>query len=289
MPQPFIPGQLYKRTDIHQEFGGSGQNGISPSRSYPYIFIFSGAGGVQHGYRDGWLNKNVYSYTGEGQSGDMSFVRGNRALRDHMQNGKRVFLFEYRSKGYVEYICELEYHDFAYFESHDTGFDQRIAIKFYLKRKGSIIPYAIEDTDIAADKIRQPDTPNVTERQSLVLSRVGHGAYRKSLIYRWDNECAVTGYNNLKVLIASHIVPWSEANDFERVDINNGILLSPTYDALFDRHLITFDQKGKIILSHEVEKSAYHKIGVTGKEQIHKFNAENFRYLEKHNEIFLLR
>jgi predicted restriction endonuclease len=82
-------------------------------------------------------------------------------------------------------------------------------------------------------------------------------------------------------------VPWAQSNDTERLDVNNGILLSPTYDALFDKHLITFDNKGKIILSDKIEQSAYQKIGVTGSERIHDLSQYNVLYLEKHNEIFL--
>ena len=86
--QPFITNFLYKRSEIHDQFGGNRQSGICPSANHPYIFIFSGAQGKQHGYKDGWDNPNVFSYTGEGQAGDMKFVKGNLALRDHLQNHK---------------------------------------------------------------------------------------------------------------------------------------------------------------------------------------------------------
>ena len=124
--------------------------------------------------------------------------------------------------------------------------------------------------------------PNETERKGLVTSRVGQGAYRKRIIHRWEYQCAVTGFNKLEVLIASHILPWSKATNEQRLDVDNGILLSPTYDALFDRHLISFDTKGKIILSNGIEKAAFEKIGVTGNECIKNLNDYNEFYLEKH-------
>ena len=74
---PFIPKHIYRRRDIHKEFGGNWQNGIASSAHYPWIFIFSGHSGTQHGYKDRWENKFVFSYTGEGQKGDMTFTRGN--------------------------------------------------------------------------------------------------------------------------------------------------------------------------------------------------------------------
>jgi hypothetical protein len=126
--------------------------------------------------------------------------------------------------------------------------------------------------------------PNITERKGLVQSRVGQGAYRKRIIHRWEYQCAVTKFNKLEVLIASHIVPWADATHEERLDVNNGILLSPTYDALFDKHLISFENNGKIILSESIEADAYKKIGVTGSETIKGISKYNEAYLEKHRE-----
>ena len=129
------------------------------------------------------------------------------------------------------------------------------------------------------------NVPNETERKGLVTSRVGQGAYRKSILFRWQFKCAVTGYSKPNVLIASHIVPWKESTNDERLDINNGILLSPTFDALFDRKLISFENNGKIILTDAMLKSNYEKIGITGKEIIKDLNRENIQYLERHRSL----
>jgi 5-methylcytosine-specific restriction protein A len=86
-------------------------------------------------------------------------------------------------------------------------------------------------------------------------------------------------------LIASHIVPWADASHEERLDVHNGILLSPTYDALFDKHLISFENNGKIILSDRIDEEAYKKIGVTGFEKIKGMSKYNEFYLEKHRKI----
>ena len=80
--------------------------------------------------------------------------------------------------------------------------------------------------------------------------------------------------------------PWAQSNNDERVDPQNGILLSPTYNALFDRHLITFDSKGKIELSPLIEAKAFGKIGVTGEEKITSLTVYNQNYLEKHRLKF---
>ena len=290
MPEPFIPNHIYKRSEIHDHFGGNRQSGICPSSKFPYIFIFSGKSGHQHGYKDRWDNPDVFSYTGEGQAGDMKFIKGNLALRDHIQNGKRVFLFEYERSGHVKYKSELEFFDADYFETHDTAKHLRTAIRFFFTRKGVHLPIEkaeFERTNLMAEpKVHyELNIPSVTERKGLVTSRIGQGAYRKSIIHRWEYQCAVTGFNNLEVLIASHIVPWKDASDTERLDVHNGILLSPTYDALFDRHLISFENTGKIILSDSVETQAYQKIGVTGKETIKGLSQYNMDYIDKHREL----
>jgi len=290
---PFIPNQLYKRSMIHDEYGGNRQGGISPSAKVPYVFIFSGKSGAQYGYKDGWDNHNIFSYTGEGQDGDMQFIRGNLALKEHLNTGKRVFLFEIEGGGMVKFISEMEFYDADYFETPDINKKNRIGIKFFLKRIGVSIPvnpaeFTVQSMVQEPSNILEFNLPTVTERTGLVTSRVGQGAYRKRIIHRWEYKCAVTNFNKLDILIASHIVPWSKATDHERLDVNNGILLSPTYDALFDKHLITFDNKGKIQLSDQIEFSAYQKIGVTGKEQINDLSKYNVEYLERHNEIFNL-
>tara|TARA_R110002020_G_scaffold85914_4_gene211759 strand:- start:1122 stop:1622 length:501 start_codon:yes stop_codon:yes gene_type:complete len=142
MPQlPFIPEQRYnRRNDIHKVYGGNWQSGICPSSKFPYIFIFSGKSGKKHGYEDGWDNPNIFTYTGEGQSGDMEFTRGNLALRDHIHKGKRVFLFENEGRGMVRFVAEVAYHDVDYFETHDSYGNTRVGIKFFFKRIGVSIP-----------------------------------------------------------------------------------------------------------------------------------------------------
>ena len=145
----------------------------------------------------------------------MQFTRGNLALRDHRRNGKRVFLFEAVSKGYVKFLSEVEVFDADYFETHDSSGAIRIGIKFCFKRAGAQIPIYPE-LSLMTSSVEDPskrielDRPGITERKGFVTSRVGQGAYRKGIIHRWEYKCAVTGFDKLEVLIASHIVPWAE-------------------------------------------------------------------------------
>ncbi len=283
-PLPFVPDHVYnRRNDIHREYGGNWQSGISNSATSPFIFIFTGSAGHQHGYLDGWDNPNVFSYTGEGQVGDMKFTKGNLALKDHLINGKRVFLFEQVSKGYVRFISEVEFFDVDYFDTHDREGNVRIGIKFFFKRAGAFVPIQPSLLNQPVSIVEEPTME--TQQKRFVNTRVGQGAYRKSILHRWEYKCAVTKFDNLSVLVASHILPWATANHEQRLDVHNGILLSPDYDALFDRNFISFENSGKIILSDKIESKAFERIGVTGKEIISTLNKFNHFYLEKHREF----
>lgn len=103
---------------------------------------------------------------------------------------------------------------------------------------------------ISEERKKNYRKPTTTERSGLVVSRVGQGYYRQQLIEKFDGKCAVTGISIRSILIASHIVPWAYANDKERLDVDNGILLSPLYDALFDKQYISFDRFGRIMFDN---------------------------------------
>lgn len=97
---PFEIGKTYDRQqDIHVPFKGQEQGGISTPAGFPFVFLFTGETGEQYGYKDDWTPDGVFLYTGEGQIGDMDFVRGNKAIRDHVADGKDLLLFEALGKG----------------------------------------------------------------------------------------------------------------------------------------------------------------------------------------------
>ncbi len=122
-----------------------------------------------------------------------------------------------------------------------------------------------------------------TERQAVILSRVGQGKFRDQVIAYWK-KCAVTDAACVPLLKASHIKPWRDASNEERLDPFNGLLLSPNVDAAFDAGYITFDPNGKIILSGEIEGAAAYQMHINSKLRINaKLLTEKHRtYLEYH-------
>ena len=97
-------GRWYKRSDLHDKFGGNRQGGISPSRSFPIIFMFTGKRGHEYGYDDSSDPDGTFRYFGAGQRGDMRMIGGNLAVQNHSIDGKELHLFEDVGKGFVRYV-----------------------------------------------------------------------------------------------------------------------------------------------------------------------------------------
>lgn len=91
-----------------------------------------------------------------------------------------------------------------------------------------------------------------TDKTVVTNARLGQSYFRKMVLANYDNKCCVTGLNVSQVLRASHIVPWAE-NKNHRMDPENGLCLSATYDAAFDKHLISFDDDYRMIVSKEIK------------------------------------
>lgn len=136
-PHPFdylTEGKLYTRKALIELYGGQLQGGIWTSREFPVIFIFTGESGETYGYKDGWTAEGSFSYTGEGQKGDMEFIRGNKSIRDHKKDGKDIFLFEdnKKEKG-VRYLGMFECDSWDYIQCLDLQKkDMRQGIVFNL-------------------------------------------------------------------------------------------------------------------------------------------------------------
>ncbi len=113
------------------------------------------------------------------------------------------------------------------------------------------------------EQIKIDSTITKTEREALIQSRIGQGIFRKALMDKYHGSCIITQIDHPKLLIASHIKPWAVSTNSERLSVDNGLLLSATYDRLFDAGLITFDKTGKIYLSSFIGKQNEAKLHLT--------------------------
>ena len=130
------------------------------------------------------------------------------------------------------------------------------------------------------------ETLSETERIALVKSRIGQGLFKKRLLAKYENRCIVTGIDEKKLLIASHVKPWAVCSNDERLSTENGLLLTPTFDRLFDRGLITFSGTGKIYFSSQLSNSVIDKLHVAEGDSFDlKVSSELRHNLQYHQEV----
>jgi 5-methylcytosine-specific restriction protein A len=154
----FEIGQVYRRRDLHERYGGQRQGGIVTPSGQPFIFIITGEGGAAHGYADGWDADGTFRYYGEGQVGDMQFIRGNAAVLEHAERGKDLHLFEKLPPSHLRYRGQMlcaGYHLVP--GSPDTDGDPRTAIVFRLVALGG---GAEPSDDADAPAPGDPDHPS---------------------------------------------------------------------------------------------------------------------------------
>lgn len=125
-----------------------------------------------------------------------------------------------------------------------------------------------------------------TEKEQLVKSRRGQGVFR-SRVEEIEKSCRVTGVSVKNVLIASHMKPWRISTNQERLDGNNGFLLSPHIDKLFDKGWISFKENGDLLTANEEVKRILQLWSIQPLLNVGSFNQKQLQYLEYHrNKIF---
>lgn len=136
--------------------------------------------------------------------------------------------------------------------------------------------------DVNADikQVMTDKTLSETEKSILVKTRMGQGHFRSKLIHMWGG-CALTGYRNTQLLLASHIKPWRASNNKERLDEFNGLLLLANLDKAFDLGFISFSDSGKVLISDQLE--APEVIGLREDMSIH-LSKQHKSYLGYHRE-----
>ena len=167
-----------------------------------------------------------------------------------------------------------------------NGYDSLFTVTDELKqeyKKPQKVITALDDISADDDNLSRLSE---TERESIVKSRLGQGVFRQSLVDYWQG-CAVTDCTFIKLLKASHIKPWRISNNTERLDKFNGLLLAPNLDAAFDLGYISFDPKGNIIISKDMDSIAAYSLKITPKLKIKKklLSESHQMYLEQHRNL----
>jgi len=151
---------------------------------------------------------------------------------------------------------------------------------------GAISEYDIEG-DVAAEDIRNDETIPVTFREQLVRARVGQGLFR-SRVEMLEAGCRITGIRDRKFLRASHIKPWAQSDSYEKLDGNNGLLLAPNADHLFDKGFISFTSGGTLLCSKFLPSEIKVALGITDLTAPLSLTSSQEVYMAFHREhIFL--
>lgn len=154
--------------------------------------------------------------------------------------------------------------------------------------------FAASDSISASDEIAEQAILNrtdigETEKISLVKARRGQGVYRKNL-EGYESFCRLTGARNVRYLRASHIKPWCTSTDYEKLDGNNGLLLSPHIDHLFDQGYISFTNYGDLLVSPCADQAVLELWGgIISGINCGSFREEQLPYLDYHRKYKLKR
>jgi putative restriction endonuclease len=127
-----------------------------------------------------------------------------------------------------------------------------------------------------------------TERTALVLARRGQGLFRDN-VRLIERACRITQVERMEHLIASHIQPWRDSSNDQRLDGENGLLLTPTVDHLFDKGFISFENTGYLIVSPVADPVSLKRMGINPHAQVNvgAFSRGQRQYLEFHRENVL--
>ena len=162
----------------------------------------------------------------------------------------------------------------------DPGLEQQLQAG----SQGLEAPFAADELE---DDVWARDDIPETDKEQLVLSRRGQGVFRRGL-ERIEPCCRITKIREREHLRASHIKPWRDSSDYERLDCNNGLLLAPHIDHLFDRGYLTFTNDGRVCLSSKLSSATALALGVDVNQNVGSFNPRQQAYLAYHREnVFL--
>jgi hypothetical protein len=153
---------------------------------------------------------------------------------------------------------------------------------------GNALP-ALQWEEELVRRIQNDPAISETEKLALVLARRGQGRFKQN-VRRLEHACRVTKVDRDEHLRASHCKPWRDSSNEERLDAENGLLLTPTIDHLFDRGFISFEDQGRLIVSPVAHAESLRKMGIRSDETVNvgSFSEGQRRFLDFHRQHVLL-
>jgi len=266
-------GESYERPFLaklwgYQSFHAISKGVVTPSgTNYIIFFVTKDKQEALTQYND-YIDENMLFWEGEEKhSSDKRVFEANT-------NGDEIHLF-YRDIHHTAFVYfgKITLTDYQLRENAPSEFVFRInALSAEIDAFKEVREHAAEYKTLA-----------VTEQEQIVVSRLGQGSFRRNVIRLWGS-CSVTGLQTVGLLRASHIKPWKDSNNDERLTPYNGLLLIPDYDFLFDRGYISFKDDGNILVSERLSPFARNAFDVKDDLRLRKVFPNSKDYLEFHRE-----
>ncbi|CAB4852393.1 unannotated protein [freshwater metagenome] len=146
-------------------------------------------------------------------------------------------------------------------------------------------PVSVIERELAALQGRVDLTE--TEKRQLVNARVGQGLFKNNVRLN-EHACRITGIEQLHHLRASHIKPWKDSTNEEKLHGCNGLMLAPHVDHLFDRGFISFADDGDLLVSDQMETSVLNAWSIGVPRNVGAFNVDQQHFLSHHRSHVLL-
>jgi putative restriction endonuclease len=140
------------------------------------------------------------------------------------------------------------------------------------------------------EQVETDASVNETDREAIVRARRGQGLFKQRVL-EIETRCRITGVNNLAHLLASHCKPWRDSSNEERLNGENGLLLTPSIDHLFDRGFIGFEDSGNLIISPVAHNPSLQRMGVETSRTINvgTFTEGQRQFFDYHRNAVLLK
>ena len=221
-------------------------------------------------YND-WIDGEFLHWEGENKH-----VSDKRIINAR-ENNEKIYLF-YRNKHHTDFTFYGEIFLWGCLEETKKPSN-------FIYRVPALSESDVEQNDAEKHKFQYE---KIKEIDSKVRTRVGKGKFRIEVFDKWGGSCSVTNVSNQNLLSFAYIKPWSHCSRAERKDSNNGLLLLPTLHYLLKRGLITFNDKGEIVISNQLVATDQAILNITPEMSLRKINSKVQNYLNYHrNNIFL--
>ncbi len=287
-------GNVYSRKDLAHAWGLGGFQALgrgvyTPSGTNSIIlFVTREKQKCLTQYND-FIQDDLLFWEGENGHGN------DDRIANASQEGDEIYLF-YRARHHSDFVYYGRIILTHFVRHHDKPSEFVFNVIALTPRQGLYEQVEDVESDLrvaqgAADdeaiyKIAMTEARlNSIDKQVLTKSRgLGQRYFRGALLKLWTGECAVTGTQECDVLLASHIKPWKDSAVEEKIDPHNGLLLIPNLDKLLDTGLISFDDRGKILVSGRLNEPDRKRLNIHHELYLRVLHPQSKPYLHYHRE-----